>query len=169
MPMLTEKEAQEAVSAKLREKIAKMSDKDVAAQLARFETMERLEKVAADEEIGGAFMKMGRDQAWEIFTKKVAEFGGLEKMSDDQKAEALGAVEEAANGLAESIADGEGELTDARISESAEEALPEKDAQDLAALKAYEKAHPGELAKIAREKLASEGYELVGADGKPVK
>jgi hypothetical protein len=169
MPKLTEKEAQEALSSKLKEKIASMSDAQVAAENRRYDIVERLEKIAADEEVGGVFQKLGRDAAWEIFSKKVAEFGGIEKMSDEQKAEAVAAVEEAADSLAGDIAERETQLVDARLEESGEAALPEKDAADLAALRAYEELHPGELAKIAAEKLAGEGYELVGADGKAVK
>ena len=168
MPKLTEKEAQDAVSTKLKEKIASMSDAEVAAENRRYDITDRLQKLAADEEVGGAFQKLGRDAAWKIFSDKVASFGGLEKMSDEQKAEALGAVEEATDALAGDLAEREGELVDARIEEAGEAALPEKSAQDLAALKAYEQLHPGELAKIAAEKLTAEGYELQGADGKPV-
>lgn len=169
MPTLTEKEAQDALSAKLKEKIASMSDEEVAAELARHERLERLEKTAADEQVGGAFMFLGRQQAWGIFTEKVAAAGGLEKMSDEQKAEALAETEAAVDELGADIAEREGELIEAREAEAAEGALPEKDAQDLAALRAFEKLHPGELAKVAREKLASEGYEIVEKKGEAKK
>lgn len=168
MSILSKEEQDKALSETLRTKIAAMSPEEVTAKLAYYDSLERLEKLAADEEVGGAFMKIGRDQAVAAFgghlqkiTKTASVKEAMEKASDEQKAEALEAVEGEISDLGNTIAEGEAELVEARGNEASEEALPEKEAQDLAALRAYEQAHPGELAKMAREKLASEGFELV--------
>lgn len=159
--MLTEKEAQEALSAKIREKVAAMDDATVARELARLERREAMDKLGMEGQVGGAFMKVGNSQTWDIFVKKVAAAGGIEKMSDEQKQQALAETEAEVDALGDDIVEREGAVIEARESEASEGSLPEKEAMDLAAMRACDRLFPGELAKHAAEKLKQEGYELV--------